>query len=117
MSGNDKDDEITVVASHSGEYASSEPGSSPQRIRTSKSRLTEAEILWREAIQHYNVDPIVYLKTPQQQKRQIIKKSLLVFHIYIRKTYIDGSPKPQIGSNFDFDGNTHIFSENACIFT
>ena len=76
MSGNDKDDEITVVASHSGEYASSEPGSSPQRIRTGKSRLTEAEILRREAIQHYNVDPIVYLKTPQQQKRQIIKKSL-----------------------------------------
>ena len=77
MSGNDKDDEITVVASHSGEYASSEPGSSPQRIRTGKSRLTEAEILQREAIQHYNVDPIVYLKTPQQQKRQIIKKSLV----------------------------------------
>ena len=45
MSGNDKDDEITVVASHSSEYASSEPGSSPQRIRTGKSRLTEAEIL------------------------------------------------------------------------
>ena len=76
MSGNDKDDEITVVASHSGEYASSEPGSSPQRIRTDKSRLTEAEILRQEAIQHYNVHPIVYLKTPQQQKRQIIKKSL-----------------------------------------
>ena len=76
MSGSDKDDEITVVASHSGEYASSEPGSSPQRIKTGKPRLTEAEILWREAIQHYNVDPIVYLKTPQQQKRQIIKKSL-----------------------------------------
>ena len=76
MSGDDKDDDITVVASHSGEYASSEPGSSPQRIKTGKTRLTEAEILWREAIQHYNVDPIVYLKTPQQQKRQIIKKSL-----------------------------------------
>ena len=45
MSGNDKDDEITVVASHSGEYASSEPGSSPQRIKTGKPRLTEAEIL------------------------------------------------------------------------
>ena len=37
MSGNDKDDEITVVVSHSGEYASSEPGSSLQRIRTGKS--------------------------------------------------------------------------------
>ena len=76
MSGDDKDDDITVVASHSGEYASSEPGSSPQRIKTGKPRLTEAEILWREAIQHYNVDPIVYLKTRQQQKRQITKKSL-----------------------------------------
>ena len=76
MSGDDKDDDITVVASHSGEYASSEPGSSPQRIKTGKTRLTKAEILWREAIQHYNVDPIIYLKTPQQQKRQIIKKSL-----------------------------------------
>ena len=38
--------------------------------------MTEAEFLRRDAIQHYNVDPIVYLKTPQQQKRQIIKKSL-----------------------------------------
>ena len=76
MSGDDKDDDITVVTSHSGEYASSEPGSSPQRIKTGKPRLTEAEILWQEAIQHYNVDPIIYLKTPQQQKRQIIKKSL-----------------------------------------
>ena len=76
MSGDDKDDDITVVASHSGEYASSEPGSSLQRIKTGKTRLTEAEILWREAIQHYNVDPIIYLKTPQQQKRQIVKKSL-----------------------------------------
>ena len=56
MSGDDKDDDITVVASHSGEYASSEPGNSPQRIKTGKPRLTEAEILWREAIQHYNVD-------------------------------------------------------------
>ena len=76
MSSDDKDDDITVVASHSGEYASSEPGSSPQRIKTGKPRLTEAEYLRRDAIQHYNVDPIIYLKTPQQQKRQIIKKSL-----------------------------------------
>ena len=30
MSGDDKDDDITVVASHSAEYASSESGSSPQ---------------------------------------------------------------------------------------
>ena len=76
MSGDDKDDDITVVVSHSAEYASSEPGTSPQQIKTGKPRLSEAEFLWRDAIQHYNVDPIVYLKTPQQQKRQIIKKSL-----------------------------------------
>ena len=75
MSDDDKDDDITVVTSHSGD-ASSEPGSSPQRLKTGKPRLTEAEILQRDAIQHYNVDPIVYLKTPQLQKRQIIKKSL-----------------------------------------
>ena len=76
MSGDDKDDDITVVASHSAEYASSEPGSSPQRIKSGKPRLTEAEFLQRHAIEHYNVDSIVYLKTPQQQKRHIIKKSL-----------------------------------------
>ena len=76
MSGDDKDDDITVVATHSAEDASSEPGSSPQRIKTGKPRLTEAEFLWRDAIEHYNVDPIVYLKTPQQQKRHPIKKSL-----------------------------------------
>ena len=76
MSNDDKDDDITVVASHSGEYASSEPGSSPQRIKTGKPRLTEAEYLRLDAIQHYNVDPMVYLKTPQKQKRQIIRKSL-----------------------------------------
>ena len=27
-------------------------------------------------IEHYNVDPMEYLKTPQQQKRQVFKKSL-----------------------------------------
>ena len=78
MSDDDNDDDITVVASHSAEYAVSEPGSSPQRIKTGKPRLSEAEILRGDAIQHYNVDPIVYLKTPQQQKRHIIKKSLFL---------------------------------------
>ena len=46
MSGDDKDDDITVVASHSAEYAVSESGSSPQRIKTGKPRLSEAEFLW-----------------------------------------------------------------------
>ena len=27
-------------------------------------------------IEHYNVDPMIYLRTPQQQKRYIFKKSL-----------------------------------------
>ena len=42
MSGDDKDDDITVVASHSGEYASSEPGSSPQRIKTGKTEINQS---------------------------------------------------------------------------
>ena len=45
MRGDDKDDDITVVASHSAEYAISEPGSSPKRITTGKPRLSEEEIL------------------------------------------------------------------------
>ena len=31
MSSNDPDDDITVITSHSAEYAASEPGSSPHR--------------------------------------------------------------------------------------
>ena len=54
----------------------SEPGSSLHRIKTGRTRLSEAERLHCDAIEHYNVDPIVYLKTPQQQKRHIFKKSL-----------------------------------------
>ena len=76
MSSNDQDDDITVVASHSAEDAVSEPGSSPHRVKLNKTRLSEAEILRRDAIQHYNVDPMVYLKTPQQHKRHVLKKSL-----------------------------------------
>ena len=76
MSSDDQDDDITVVTSHSAEYAVSKPGSSPHMVKGNKVRLSEAELLWRDAIQHYNVDPIVYLKTPQQQKRHALKKSL-----------------------------------------
>ena len=36
MSGDDQDDDITVVASHSVEYAVSEPGSSPHRVKQVK---------------------------------------------------------------------------------
>ena len=53
----------------------SEPGSSLHRIKTARTRLSEVERLHHDAIEHYNVDPIVYLKTPQQ-KRHIFKKSL-----------------------------------------
>ena len=45
MSSDDQDDDITVVTSHSAEYAVSDPGSSPHRVKTGKTRLTEAEIL------------------------------------------------------------------------
>ena len=74
MSGDDKDDDITVVASHTAEYASSEPGSSPQRNKSGKLRLTEAEFLWRDAIQHYNVDPISIFKKPSTAEKTYYNK-------------------------------------------
>ena len=56
----------------------SEPGSSPQRIKTGRSsRLSEAERLCHDAIEHLNVDPIAFIQTPQQ-KRHLFKKSLFV---------------------------------------
>ena len=76
MSSDDQDDDITIVTPHHGEYAASEPGASPHRVKTGKTRLSEAEILCHDVIEHYNVDPMVYLRTPQQQKRHIFKKSL-----------------------------------------
>ena len=76
MSSDEQDDDITIVTLHHGEYAASEPGASPHKVKTCKTRLSEAERLCHYAIAHYNVDPMVYLKTPQQQKRHIFKKSL-----------------------------------------
>ena len=76
MSSDVQDDDITIVTPHHGEYAVSEPGALPHRVKTGKTRLSEEEILHCDAIDHYNVDPMVYLKTPQQQKRHIFKKSL-----------------------------------------
>ena len=76
MSSDEQDDDITIVTPLHGEYAASEPGTPPHRVKTGKARLSEAEILCHDAIEHYNVDPMVYLKTPQQQKRHIFKKSL-----------------------------------------
>ena len=76
MSSDEQDDNITIVTPHHGEYAASEPGASPHEVKTGKTRFSEAEILCCDAIEHYNVDPMIYLKTPQQQKRHVFKKSL-----------------------------------------
>ena len=45
MSSDEQDDDITVVASYSAEYAVSDPGSSPHRVKPSKTGLSEAKIL------------------------------------------------------------------------
>ena len=71
MSSDEQDDDITIVSPHCSEYAASEPGSSPQRIKIGRTRLSEAERLCRDAIEHLNVDPIAYLQTPQQEKTYI----------------------------------------------
>ena len=55
MSSDDQDDGITIVTPHHCEYAASEPGASPHRVKTGKTRLSEAEILWHDAIEHYNL--------------------------------------------------------------
>ena len=64
MSSDEQDDDITIVTPHCGEYAASELGTLPHMVKTGKTRLSEAEILCRDAIEHYNVDPMVYLRTP-----------------------------------------------------
>ena len=78
MSCDEQDDDITIVSPHS-EYAASEPGCSPQRIKTGKSAgLSEAERLCHDAIEHLNVDPFVFLQTPQQ-KRHLPKIIICAF--------------------------------------
>ena len=77
MSSDEQDDDITIVTPHHSEYAASEAGASPHKVKPGKSRLSEAERLCCDAIEYYNVNPIVYLKTSQQQKRHIFKKSLI----------------------------------------
>ena len=76
MSSDDQDDDINIVTPQCGEYAASESNTSCHRVKAGKTRLSEAEILCCDAIEHYNVDPMVYLKTPQEQKRHVFKKSL-----------------------------------------
>ena len=41
MSSDDQDDDITIVTAHCGEYAASEPGASPHRVKTGKTRLSD----------------------------------------------------------------------------
>ena len=62
MSNDEQDGDITIVTPHHSEYVASEPGTSPHKIKTGKPRLWEAERLHCDAIENYNVDPIVYLK-------------------------------------------------------
>ena len=46
MSSNEQEDDITILSPHNSEYAASEPGCSPQIIKTGKShRFSEAERL------------------------------------------------------------------------
>ena len=46
MSSDEQEDDITIVSPTHSEYSASEPGCSPQRIKTGKSaRLSEAERL------------------------------------------------------------------------
>ena len=78
MSSDEQDDDISKVSPYCSEYAASEPGCSPKRIKTGKSgRLSETERLSLDAIEHLNGDPIAFQQTPQQ-KRHLPKKSLFV---------------------------------------
>ena len=45
MSSDEQDDNITIVTLHCGKYAASEPGALPHKVKTGKTRLSEAEIL------------------------------------------------------------------------
>ena len=42
MSSDEQDDDITIVSPYCSEYAASESGSSPHKIKTDKTRLSEA---------------------------------------------------------------------------
>ena len=52
MSSDEQDDDITIVSPNHREYAASEPGSSLHRIQTGRTRLSEAERLCHDAIEH-----------------------------------------------------------------
>ena len=82
MSSDEQDDDLTIVIPHHGEYAASEPGTSPHRVKTGKTRLSEAEILCCDAIAHYNVDPMVYVTYENIQDQKLNKKTLVLFQIH-----------------------------------
>ena len=71
MSSDEQDDDITIVSPHHSEYVASEPGSSPQRIKTGRTRLSEAERLCHDAIEHLNIHPITYLQMTQQKRHYL----------------------------------------------
>ena len=73
MSSDEQDDDITIVTPHHGENVASEPGTSPHRVKTGKTRLSEAEILCHD----YNVDPMVYLRTPLRNHYFQVHKMIL----------------------------------------
>ena len=75
MSSDEQQNELSSLPSYHDHYAASEPGSSPHRIKTGKSRLTEAQKLRDDAIKHLNIDPITYPLT-LHRKRHVSKKSL-----------------------------------------
>ena len=62
MSSDEQYDDRTILTLQHGEYAASEPGASPHNVKTDKTRLSEAKILQYDAIEHYNVDPMIYSK-------------------------------------------------------
>ena len=43
MSSDEQDDDITIVTPHCGEYAASEPGASPHKLKTGKTRLSQKQ--------------------------------------------------------------------------
>ena len=81
MSSDEQEDEVNLVLTYHYDYAASEPGYSPQRIQTGKSRLTEAQKLRDDTIKHLNIDPITYPLTVHRKRH--IRNQFLLAHIMI----------------------------------
>ena len=78
MSIDEQDDDITMVTPHHGEYAASEPGASPHRIKTGNTRLSEAEILCHDAIEHYNVGPHDIFENPSTTEKTYLQEVFIL---------------------------------------